>query len=62
MFVKRFSTSNEAIQNCDVASIDVISLSNEYELAVVNSLQVKGIKIGTRNLTKLKLGAQRKLV
>ena len=34
----------------------VISLANECELAVVNSLQVKRFKIGTKNLAKLKMG------
>ena len=56
MFVKRFSTSNEVIKNCDASSTAIISLANECELAVVNSLEVKGFKIGTRNLAKLKLG------
>ena len=56
MFVKRFSTSNEVIKNCDASSTDVISLANECESAVVNSLQVKGFKIGPRDLAKLKLG------
>ena len=58
MFVKKKSTSNEVIKNCDASSTDVISLANGCELAVVNSLQVKGFKIGTIkfNLAKLKLG------
>ena len=43
-------------KNCDASSTAIISLANECELAVVNSLQVKGFKIGTRNLAKLKLG------
>ena len=41
MFVKRFSTSNEVIKNSDASPTAVISLANECELAVVNSLQVK---------------------
>ena len=45
MFVNIFSTSNKVIKNCDASSTDVISLANEFELSVVNSLQVNGFKI-----------------
>ena len=55
MFLKKSSTSNEVIKNCDASSTDFTSLANECELAVVNSLQVKEFKIGTINLAKLKL-------